>query len=147
MQTFDLCVPQNLDWWVVKTLYQLISSFYRRVRLAAETPGLVQAKLLACLGFYLSAAALSLVFAHVMLVVRPHSDLGDRIIVPVVRALQFIDGHWKAVLILTAPFFVPIARDLLPRLRKVWGVEFYGIEIETEGVHEKPVQANPGAMQ
>jgi hypothetical protein len=85
--------------------------------------------------------------AHVMLVAKPQSGLGERIIAPVVRALGFVDGHWKSVLVLTAPFFMPIARDLIPRLRKIWGFEFYRVELETEGVHEKPAQAKPGAMQ
>lgn len=48
------------------------------------------------------------------------SDLGERIIAPVTRALEFLDNDWKAVLMLVAPFVTPIVRDLIPRLRKGW---------------------------
>jgi len=105
----------------------------------------LQRWLLACFKVYIGAVALSVVIAHVLLVVRPHSNVGERIISPVVRALAFLDVHWKSALVLFAPFLMPLARDLIPRLRKAWGLEFYRIELETVGVHEKPVTPSPGA--
>ena len=52
---------------------------------------------------YLSAAALSLVVAHILIVVRPESGLGERLIGPVGRGLEFLDTHWKGVLIMVVP--------------------------------------------
>lgn len=101
---------------------------------------------LTCVAIYLSAAALSVVIAHAVLIVRPQSDWAVRIVAPVARGLEFLDAHWKAVLILVAPFAAPAARALVPRLRKAWGLEFdpEPVSLESEGPREKPMQAPPG---
>ena len=96
---------------------------------------------------YLSAAALSLVAAHVLIVVRPDSGLGERIIAPVGRGLEFLDTHWKGVLILVLPFIAPIVQELIPRLRKVGSLEFDAVPLVPEGVREKPIPAPPGGSQ
>jgi hypothetical protein len=50
---------------------------------------------LACVNLYVSAVVLSVMIAHALLIVRPQSSLGERIIVPVARGLEFLDAHWK----------------------------------------------------
>lgn len=97
---------------------------------------------LICVGIYLVFAILSVMVAHVLLVLEPQSGLAERIIAPVARGLEFVDAHWKSILILVAPFAAPAARDLVPRLRKAWGLEFDPLPLEPEGVHEKPLKDN-----
>lgn len=94
---------------------------------------------------YVSAAAISVVVAHVLIVVQPQSILGERIITPVARGLEFLDTHWKGVLILVVPFIAPVMQSLIPRLRKAGSLEFDAVQIEPVGVHEKPLPAPPGA--
>ena len=96
---------------------------------------------------YLSAAALSLVVAHILIVVRPESGLGERLIGPVGRGLEFLDTHWKGVLIMVVPFIAPIVRELIPRLRKAGSFEFDAVPLVPEGVREKPSSAPPGGTQ
>src|SRR5271169_4653851 len=79
---------------------------------------------LVCLNGYVSAIFLSVMIAHVLLIIRPQSGLGERVIAPVGKGLEFLDAHWKSVLIIVAPFLLPVIRDLIPRLRKVGSVEF-----------------------
>src|SRR6266852_3392173 len=93
---------------------------------------------LVCIGLYLGVAILSVMVAHISLVLQPQSGLAERLIAPVARGLEFVDAHWKSILILGAPFAVPAARDLVPRLRKAWGLEFDPLPLEPVGVHEKP---------
>lgn len=95
---------------------------------------------LKCVVVYVSAVVLSVIIAHILLIALPHSGLAERVIAPVARGLEFLDAHWKSVLILVAPFAAPVARDLVPRLRKAWGFEFDPVPLESEGVHEKPAQ-------
>jgi hypothetical protein len=97
---------------------------------------------LICVGIYLVFAILSVMVAHVLLVLEPQSGLAERIIAPVARGLEFVDAHWKSILILVAPFAAPVARDLVPRLRKAWGLEFDPLPLEPVGVHEKPLKDN-----
>lgn len=92
---------------------------------------------------YMGIAVLSVMVAHVLYIVQPQSGWAERIIAPVARGLQFLDTHWKSILILVAPFFAPVARDLIPRLRKVGGIEFDAVQLEQVGVREKP-QVPPG---
>jgi hypothetical protein len=100
---------------------------------------------LSCVAVYVAATILSVIIAHIVLVVQPQSSLPERIIAPVARALEFLDAHWKSVLILVAlPFITPVARGLVPRLRKAWGLEFDPVPLEQEGVHEKSPQNPPG---
>ena len=94
------------------------------------------------ISIYLGVAILSVMIAHAFLVVQPQSGLAERIIAPVARGLEFIDAHWKSVLIVVTPFAVPAARDLVPRLRKAWGLEFDPVPLEPVGVHEKPSKDN-----
>lgn len=84
--------------------------------------------------------------AHAMLVVSPQSDWAGRIVAPVARGLEFLDAHWKAVLILVAPFAAPVARGLVPRLRKAWGLEFdpEPVSLQSEAPREKPTQSPRG---
>jgi len=95
---------------------------------------------LICIGIYLGLAILSVMIAHVSLILRPQSGLAERIVGPVARGLEFLDAHWKSVLIIVAPFAVPAARGLVPRLRKAWGLEFDPVPLEPVGVHEKPIK-------
>ena len=53
---------------------------------------------------YVSAAAISMVVAHVLIVAEAQPVLGERLIAPVARGLEFLDTHWKGVLILVIPF-------------------------------------------
>ena len=62
--------------------------------------------------------------AHILLVFHPQSRWAEGLISPVTRGLQFADSHWKAILLLIGPFLLPVARDLIPRLKKAWGFEF-----------------------
>jgi hypothetical protein len=105
---------------------------------------------LICIAVYIAAAVLSVIIAHVLLIVQPQSGLAERIIAPVARGLEFLDAHWKSVLILVVvPVIAPVARGLVPRLRKAWGFEFdpNPVPLEPEGVHEKPLQNSSGEMQ
>jgi len=95
---------------------------------------------LICVGIYLGVAVLSVMIAHVSLVLRPQSGLAERLIAPVATGLEFLDLHWKSVLIMVAPFAMPAARGLVPRLRKAWGLEFDPVPLEAVGVHEKPIK-------
>ena len=100
-----------------------------------------------CVFAYVSASILSMMFAHLLLVLQPQSGLAERIIAPVTRGLEFLDAHWKSVLILVAPLVAPAARDLVPRLRKAWGLEFDPVQLElVGGVREKPHRGSPGEM-
>lgn len=102
--------------------------------------------LLICVAIYISAAALSVTVAHVILIVEPESVWAERMIAPIARALEFLDVHWKAVLMIVAPFLTPVAIDLIPRLRKIGAVEFSDpVPLESVGVREKPGQQPPGA--
>jgi hypothetical protein len=94
---------------------------------------------------YVSAAAISMVVAHVLIVAQAQSVLGERLIAPVARGLEFLDTHWKGVLILVIPFIAPVVQSLIPRLRKAGSLEFDAVPLEAVGVHEKPSQAPPGA--
>lgn len=105
---------------------------------------------LAIAAIYLSVAAISVIVAHVLLVTSPQSGLAERIIAPVARGIEFLDVHWKAVLILVAPFAAPAARGLIPRLRKAWGLEFdpEPVPLEKEGApRAKPTQSPRGETQ
>ena len=97
---------------------------------------------LICVGIYLGVAILSVMIAHVMLVLQPQSGSAERIIAPIARGLEFVDVHWKSILIIVAPLALPAARDLVPRLRKAWGFEFDAVPLEPVGVREKPVKDN-----
>src|SRR5205809_3759010 len=73
-----------------------------------------------CLAIYAGASVLSLVIAHVLLIVKPNSGLGQRIVAPVAGGISFLDAHWRTVLILIAtPFFIPVMQDLIRRVRKI----------------------------
>jgi hypothetical protein len=84
--------------------------------------------------------------AHIALVVWPQSGWAARIVAPVGKGIEFLDAHWKAVLILIAPFVAPIvspvARDVARRITKVGPVEMSPVPLEPEGPHEKPTH-NP----
>ena len=95
-----------------------------------------------CVGIYLGVAILSVMIAHILLVLQPQSGSAERIIAPIARGLEFVDVHWKSILILVAPLAVPAARGLVPRLRKAWGLEFDPLPLEPVGVHEKPLRDN-----
>lgn len=82
--------------------------------------------------------------AHALLIVHPDSDLAGRIITPVVNALEFLDAHWKSILVLIVPFIAPIARGLVPRLRKVGSIELDPVPLEPGEVREKPAQEPRG---
>jgi len=73
---------------------------------------------------YASATLLSLMLAHTLLVLSPHSVLAENLIAPVARGLKFVDSHWKSILLLIGPLSLPVARGLIPRLRKAWSFEF-----------------------
>lgn len=109
------------------------------VRNKVVKPKLLTRIAIICVTVYISATILSVVIAHVIAIVQPLSGLAERLIAPVARGLEFLDAHWKSVLLfLIAPFVAPVARDLVSRLRKAWGLEFDPVRLEPEGVHEKP---------
>jgi hypothetical protein len=98
---------------------------------------------LICVGVYFGVAILSVMIAHVLLVLQPKSGSAERIIAPIARGLEFVDMHWKSILILVGPLALPAARDLVPRLRKAWGFEFDPVPLEpVGGVREKPIRDN-----
>jgi hypothetical protein len=97
-----------------------------------------------CIITYASITLLSLVVAHVLLVVHQQSNWAESIINPVSRGLQFVDAHWKSLLLLVGPFLLPVARDLIPRLRKAWGLEF---DLPLEQVGKGQVPSGRGAAQ
>jgi len=92
---------------------------------------------------YVSAAVLSVSIAHVLLIAKPASGLGERVIMPLAKGLDFLDAHWKAVLMVVFPFVAPLARDLVPRLRKAWGLEFDSIPLRPVEMREKPTRSSP----
>jgi hypothetical protein len=95
---------------------------------------------LTCGGVYFGVAVMSVMIAHVLLVLQPQAGSAERVIAPIARGLEFVDMHWKSILILVAPLALPAARDLVPRLRKAWGLEFDPVPLEPVGVREKPVR-------
>jgi hypothetical protein len=94
---------------------------------------------------YVAAIFLSVVIAHVLLIATPQSGWGERVIRPITRGLAFSDAHWKALLILIAPFLLTLARDLAPRLRKIGSIEFDAVSLEAVAVREKPSPESSGA--
>jgi hypothetical protein len=102
---------------------------------------------LICVIIYVSIVILSVVAAHVLVIAWPQSGLGERVIGPVAKGLEFLDSHWKSVLILVTPFFAPVLRDLIRRLRKAGPYEFDPVPLEAEGVREKPAKVRPGASR
>jgi hypothetical protein len=103
--------------------------------------------ILISISVYVTAAALTVIVAHAVLILWPVSGVAERVILPVAKGLEFLDSHWKAVVILIAPFFAPVARDLLPRLRKAWGLEFDPVQLEEIGTRERTSQMNSGDEQ
>jgi hypothetical protein len=99
---------------------------------------------LACINIYVSAAALTVVVAHILLIAMPKSGLGERVVLPLTKGLEFLDVHWKSVLLVVFPFVAPLVPDLIRRLRKVGSVEFDPVQLEDVGVHEKPTKAEFG---
>jgi len=90
---------------------------------------------------------MSVATAHVWLIFRPDSAFPGRLVAPLAGGLEFLDTHWKAVLLLVAPILSPIIRDLVPRLRKAGSFEFDAVPLETVGVREKPTRAQQGGAQ
>lgn len=97
--------------------------------------------------FYAIAAAVSVVVAHVAIVAQPESGLADRIVAPVARGLEFLDTHWKAVLILVLPFIAPVVQELIPRVRKLGSLELSEVPVERLALGEKREQSPRGGMQ
>jgi hypothetical protein len=109
--------------------------------LASLRPGPIA---LAFVTTYISAAVLSVVVAHALLIIKPASGLGERMVAPLARGLEFLDMHWKSVLIIVGlPFVAPMLEELLGRLTKAWGLEF--VTLEGLGVREKSTKS-PGTM-
>jgi hypothetical protein len=94
---------------------------------------------------YLSAVVLSVVLAHVLIIWMPRSGAAERIVLPVAMGLEFLDVHWRSILVLlTLPFFAPFVKDLIARITKIGSIEFR-VPIEPIGIHEKPL--GPGDSQ
>lgn len=83
--------------------------------------------------------------AHVLIVVQQQSVLGERLIAPVARGFEFLDTHWKGVLILVVPFIVPVLQELISRVREAPGWKFAGPEVPVER-GEKREQSPSGGM-
>jgi hypothetical protein len=102
---------------------------------------------LKCFGVYVGVVALSLIVAHVLLVVWPESRWAGRVVAPAARGLEFIDAHWKAILVLVAPFVVPVvapfARQIAPRVRKLGPIELSEVPLEAEGPPKERVTQSP----
>lgn len=102
----------------------------------------------ACAVAYVAAVLISVVVAHALHVAAPHWGLADRILQPLAAGLEFIDTHWKAALLLGVPFLAPVVRDLVPRLRKIWGFEFDPVpELVSASKGEKPAARRTGAQR
>lgn len=99
------------------------------------------------IAIYAGGTLLSIVAAHIIFVGWPQSGWGERIISPVTKGLVFLDAHWKSALMLVAPFVVPVARELIPRLRKVGSVEFSEVKVEPVEVREKPTPPPSGEVK
>ena len=101
---------------------------------------------LTCVAVYVTVVALSVMLAHILLILRPESEFAERLILPVARGLEFLDTHWKSVVILIAPFLAPLVRELVPRLRKAGSFEFEPVPLEDVAKGEKPDQASGGVV-
>lgn len=102
------------------SLMRIVSRISSWLRAAAEL----------CMAVYLMFTAISLIFAHVLLVFKPQSETAEAIIAPVSRGLHFIDDHWKATLLLITPLVWPVVRQLVLRVTKAWGFEFQGVTLQ-----------------
>jgi hypothetical protein len=100
---------------------------------------------LAFVSAYVGAVILSMVLAHVLIIWMPQSGAAQRIAWPVARGLEFLDVHWKSILVLLAlPFVAPFIKDLIARITKIWGIEF-AIPLEPiGGVREKKASSVVG---
>jgi hypothetical protein len=95
---------------------------------------------LGCVVFYLIAVVFSMMLAHVILIFHPDSNLAARLIAPVRSGLEVLDDHWKGALLIITPFLLPVAERLIRRIRKLT-IGDTKIELQDEGVHEKPAPA------
>lgn len=82
--------------------------------------------ILVCAIAYVGLAGASLAIAHGALALG-YSAVGERMIHPAVRALTFLDAHWKAALLAMSPLLLRNVAALLPRIKKAGkkGVEFF----------------------
>lgn len=95
---------------------------------------------------YLVAVVGTVIVAHVALIVHPYetdSNLAARLVEPVRTALEFLDNHWKGALLILAPFLLPAADQLIRRIR-AFTFGDTKVELENEGVHEKPPRPTKG---
>ena len=104
------------------TLKPLRSSFVNIVSSSRKHFGSIA---LSVVTAYLSAAFMSVVIAHIFMIAKPASGWGQRTVAPLAKGLEFLDAHWKPILILIGiPFLAPMAEGLIGRVRKAWGLEF-----------------------
>ena len=90
------------------------------------------------IGIYLTATAISLIVAHLILVLRPGSIFAEEVIAPVSRGLEFIDNHWKATLLVVAPLVWPVIRQLVLRVTKAGAFEFGAVHLKEAGGGKVP---------
>jgi hypothetical protein len=62
----------------------------------------------------------------------------EGIVAPITGGLEFLDAHWKALLILVIPFALPFLREIVAYVRKVGPVELRDVPLEMIGKGEKP---------
>jgi len=99
--------------------------------LKAFTYARVSARIL--LRLYIVLTCLSLIAAHILLILNPGSSSAEALIAPVSRGLQFVDTHWKATLLLATPIIFPLVQRLVPRLTKAYGFEFLPLDEVSKG--------------
>src|SRR5437868_1845635 len=71
------------------------------------------------LATYASVIFVTVALAHLLYLFNPDSAWAERLITPVRDGLEFVDLHWKAGLLILAPFFPAEAIDLVRRISKV----------------------------
>lgn len=91
-------------------------------------------------------SASTVIAAHLLEICAPESGLGGRLIAPVSRALEFVDAHWKATLILLLPVVGPTMLDLVKRLKRFAEFEFHGPpDLKAESPKLKRRSGDPGS--
>lgn len=100
-----------------------------------------------CLLVYVALTLLTVIVAHILKIVLPDSGWSEQLVAPIASGIDFLDVHWKAVLLLITPFFIPFfvpyIKELLPRIRKVWGVELDPVSLhEVAAKKKKPIHSH-----
>ncbi|SRR5579862_1056551 len=93
-----------------------------------------------CLVSYTVFLLFSVALAHIVYEIDPYSGWSERLIAPLRNGLEFLDEHWKAALIMIAPFFVSEIRGMIRRVNEV-AIGGNKITMVPIGTYEKPNQS------